>query len=110
LGFLILIGVVVNNAILIVDGALSRLREGEGLVDATVEAVAARLRPIFMSTLTSLAGLMPMVLTTGAGAELCRGVGAIVLGGLALSTVLSLYLVPALFTLLFRARPGTAHP
>lgn len=104
LGFLILIGVVVNNAILIVDGALARLREGAELVEATTESVAGRIRPIFMSTLTSLAGLMPMVLTTGAGAELYRGVGTIVLGGLALSTVLSLYLVPALFTLLYRAR------
>lgn len=104
LGFLILIGVVVNNAILIVDGALARMREGRSLVDATVDAVEARIRPIFMSTLTSLAGLLPMVLTTGAGGELYRGVGTIVLGGLALSTVLSLFLVPALFTLLFKAR------
>ena len=104
LGFLILIGVVVNNAILIVDGALARLREGAELVDATVESVSGRIRPIFMTTLTSLAGLLPMVFTTGAGAELYRGVGTIVLGGLTLSTVLSLYLVPALFTLLYRAR------
>ncbi len=109
LGFLILIGVVVNNAILIVDGALARLREGNDLVTATVEAVRARIRPIFMSTLTSLAGLLPMVLTTGAGAELYRGVGTIVLGGLALSTVLSLFVVPALFTLLFRARFAVAR-
>lgn len=106
LGFLILIGVVVNNAILIVDGALGRMREGAALVDATVDAVTGRIRPIFMTTLTSLAGLLPMVLTTGAGGELYRGVGAIVLGGLALSTVLSIFLVPALFTLLFRARPS----
>ncbi len=104
LGFLILIGVVVNNAILIVDGALARIREGTSLVDATVESVDGRIRPIFMSTLTSLAGLLPMVVTTGAGGELYRGVGTIVLGGLALSTVLSLFVVPALFTLLFRAR------
>lgn len=104
LGFLILIGVVVNNAILIVDGALMRLREGAELLEATTEAVERRIRPIFMSTLTSLAGLMPMVLTTGPGAELYRGVGTIVLGGLALSTVLSIFVVPALFALLWRGR------
>jgi HAE1 family hydrophobic/amphiphilic exporter-1 len=104
LGFLILIGVVVNNAILIVDGALARLRDGVPLVDATVDAVRGRVRPIFMSTLTSLAGLMPMVMTRGAGGELYRGVGTIVLGGLALSTVLSLFVVPALFTLLWQLR------
>ena len=105
LGFVILVGVVVNNAILVVDGALARLRDGRPLADAVPEAVAARVRPIFMSTATSLAGLLPMVIFPGSGAELYRGVGAIVLGGLAVSTVLTLYVVPSLFTLLWRLRP-----
>jgi len=104
LGFLILIGVVVNNAILIVDGALARLREGHPLAQATREAVEGRVRPIFMSTLTSLAGLTPMVLTQGAGGELYRGVGTVVLGGLALSTALSLFVVPCLFVVLWSRR------
>ena len=104
MGFIILIGVVVNNAILVVDGALGRLREGDGLRSALGEAVRARVRPIFMSTLTSLAGLLPLVLFPGSGSELYRGVGAIVLGGLALSTVLTLFVVPALFSLVWRLR------
>jgi HAE1 family hydrophobic/amphiphilic exporter-1 len=104
MGFLILIGVVVNNAILVVDGALARLRESVMLVTAVAEAVEARIRPIMMSTLTSLVGLVPMVLFPGSGSELYRGVGAIVLGGLALSTVLTLYVVPAAFVLLWRLR------
>ena len=104
LGFLILIGVVVNNAILIVDGAIARIGQGAELDVAVSEAVRARIRPIFMSTLTSLAGLAPMVLGSGAGSELYRGVGTIVLGGLALSTVLSLFVVPSVFTLSWRAR------
>lgn len=104
LGFLILIGVVVNNAILLVDGALLRLREGDDLETATTEAVRARVRPIFMSTLTSLAGLAPMVVASGSGSELYRGVGTIVLGGLASSTLLSLMVVPALFVLVWRLR------
>ena len=104
IGFLILIGVVVNNAILIVDGALARLRAGEDLDTSVAEAVRGRVRPIFMSTMTSLAGLAPMVFITGEGSELYRGVGAIVLGGLALSTVLALYVVPAFFAFIWRIR------
>ncbi|MEM6790478.1 MAG: efflux RND transporter permease subunit [Myxococcota bacterium] len=107
LGFLILIGVVVNNAILIVDGALLRLREGASLTPAITEAVRARVRPIFMSTLTSLAGLAPMVVASGSGSELYRGIGTIVLGGLASATVLSLVVVPAFFSLLWRLRGHT---
>ncbi len=104
LGFVILIGVVVNNAILVVDGALARLRQGDLLADAVPAAVRSRVRPIFMSTATSLAGLLPMVVFAGSGAELYRGVGAVVLGGLALSTVLTLYVVPSLFSVLWRMR------
>ncbi|MEO1482419.1 MAG: efflux RND transporter permease subunit [Myxococcota bacterium] len=104
LGFIILVGVVVNNAILVVDGALSRLRDGSELADAVAGAVEGRVRPIFMSALTSLAGLLPLVLFPGAGSELYRGIGAVVLGGLALSTVLTLFVVPALFVLLWTPR------
>ena len=101
-GFVILIGVVVNNAILVVDGALLRLREGSTLEEAVGAAVGGRLRPIFMSALTSLAGLSPLVFLPGSGSELYRGVGSIVLGGLALSTVLTVFVVPALFALTWR--------
>ena len=104
LGFLILIGVVVNNAILVVDGAMANLREGEELYEAIAGAVRGRVRPIFMSTLTSLAGLLPMVILPGSGSELYRGVGAVVLGGLAVSSVLTIFVVPCLFALLWRAR------
>ena len=104
LGFLILIGVVVNNAILVVDGSLARLRQGASLRDAVPAAVQARVRPIFMTTATSLAGLLPMVIFSGSGSELYRGVGAIVLGGLLLSTVFTLFVVPSAFTLLWRLR------
>jgi hydrophobic/amphiphilic exporter-1 (mainly G- bacteria), HAE1 family len=107
LGFVILIGVVVNNAILIVDGSLSRMREHKmELPDAVASAVRWRVRPILMSAVTTLAGLMPMVLLSGFGSELYRGIGGVVLGGLAFSTVLSLFLVPAVFTVLWRLRRG----
>jgi len=102
LGFVILIGVVVNNAILVVDGALTRLRDGSELAESVGGAVARRTRPIAMSALTSLAGLLPLVLLPGSGSELYRGVGAIVLGGLALSTLLTIFVVPAVFSVVWR--------
>ena len=101
-GFVLLIGVVVNNAILVVDGALARLREGAELEDAVQSAVVRRVRPILMSSLTSLAGLLPMVLVPGSGSELYRGVGAVVLGGLTLATALTMFVVPALFVVVWR--------
>jgi HAE1 family hydrophobic/amphiphilic exporter-1 len=64
--------------------------------------VVRRVRPILMTTLTSLAGLLPLVLVPGSGSELYRGVGAVVLGGLALSTALTLFIVPAVFTVTWR--------
>lgn len=97
LGFIILVGTVVNNAILIVHQALNNVRYG-GLVgiDAIVESVRTRIRPIYMSTTTSLFGMLPLVLSTGAGSELYRGLGSIILGGLALSTVFTLFIIPCL--------------
>ncbi|MFW5921336.1 MAG: efflux RND transporter permease subunit, partial [Polyangiales bacterium] len=103
-GFIILLGVVVNNAILVVDGSLARLAEGMDLTDAVPDAVRARVRPMLMTTATSIAGLAPMVVFEGFGSELYRGIGAIVLGGLAMGTVLTLYVVPAVFTLLWKVR------
>jgi HAE1 family hydrophobic/amphiphilic exporter-1 len=97
LGFVILIGIVVNNAILLVHQTLFHIREEEMSVsDAIVEATRNRIRPIFMSTLTSVFGMLPLVLFPGAGSELYRGLGSVVIGGLALSAVLTLLIVPPL--------------
>lgn len=101
LGFVILIGTVVNNAILIVHQALNYMRfDGETPNSAVVKSVSTRIRPIFMTTITTTFGLLPLVLIQGAGAELYRGLGSVVLGGLLLSTVFTLFLVPSLFTLM----------
>jgi HAE1 family hydrophobic/amphiphilic exporter-1 len=105
LGFIILIGTVVNNAILIVHQSLNHMRnEGMDRREAIREAVRNRIRPIFMSTTTSVFGMLPLVLFRGAGSELYRGLGSVVVGGLALSTVFTLLLIPALFSLVLDAR------
>ncbi|MCU8055639.1 efflux RND transporter permease subunit [Shewanella sp. SM34] len=97
LGFLILLGTVVNNPILIVEQSRKNLQSGQlGVVDAVKSAVASRLRPILMSTATTLFGLLPLVLFPGAGSELYRGVGIVVLAGLIVATLLSLTFLPAL--------------
>jgi len=106
LGFVILIGVVVNNAILIVHQSLNYIRyEGMGYREAVLESTRTRIRPIYMTALTSIFGMLPLVVAPGPGSELYRGLGSVVLGGLALSTVFTLFVIPSL--LLFFVRMET---
>ena len=103
LGFLILMGTVVNNPILIVDRALSNLRDaGLDAKEAVMEAVSSRLRPIAMSTVTTICGLAPLVFIPGAGTELYRGVGAIVLFGILGTAMVTLTFLPALSIFVFQ--------
>ena len=108
LGFAILIGTVVNNAILIVHQSLNFMKgisdvEGiQGVLTprrAIAESVRTRVRPILMTTLTTVLGLLPLVIMPGAGSELYRGLGSVVLGGLLVSTIFTLVLVPLLLNL-----------
>ena len=110
LGFIILAGVVVNNAILIVHQTLNFLRTGKDEDgnqvstdpnQAIVQSVVSRVRPILMSTITSVGGMLPLVFLTGPGSELYRGLGAVITGGLVLSTVFTLFLVPVVLSMLF---------
>ncbi len=97
LGFIILIGTVVNNAILIVHQSLNNVRRHDLTgMPAILDAVRTRIRPIFMSATTSLLALAPLVLSTGSGSELYRGLGSILLGGLAVSTMFTLFVIPCL--------------
>jgi HAE1 family hydrophobic/amphiphilic exporter-1 len=105
LGFVILIGTVVNNPILIVHQSLNHMRDdGMSPSDAIVESVRTRIRPILMTAVTTVLGLLPLVLFPGAGSELYRGLGSVLLGGLIVSTLLPLVLIPALFSLTMDAR------
>lgn len=105
LGFVILIGIVVNNAILIVHQSLYHLNEDNmSPVDAIEEATRNRIRPIFMSTLTSVMGMLPLIVFPGEGSELYRGLGAVVVGGLSMSAFLTLLTVPPLLRLCLRSK------
>jgi HAE1 family hydrophobic/amphiphilic exporter-1 len=105
LGFVILIGTVVNNPILIVHQSLNHMHE-EGLsaTEAILASIRTRVRPIFMTTITTVLGLLPLVLFPGAGSELYRGLGSVVLGGLVVSTIFTLILVPTMFSLAIEVR------
>ncbi len=101
LGFIILIGTVVNNAILLVTYTLSNVRDaGMAPEEAILDSTQTRIRPVFMSTFTTVFGMLPLVLAPGAGSELYRGLGAVVVGGLSLSAVLTLLIIPPLLSLL----------
>ncbi|WP_404785213.1 efflux RND transporter permease subunit [Altericista sp. CCNU0014] len=100
LGFIILTGVVVNNAILIVERALQLQDEGADYDASLYDATRDRLRAIFMSAGTSILGMLPLAVVPGQGAELYQGLGIVLTGGLAFSTVLTPTVVPALMGLL----------
>lgn len=105
LGFLILIGTVVNNPILLVERTMKNIRQrGMDYIEAIRESTESRLRPIMMSTITTIAGLSPLVFNPGAGTELYRGLGAIVLFGLLFSTIVTLTFIPCLMSLVLQIR------
>jgi len=99
LGFIILLGLVVNNAILLVHQARIAERNGKTRSDAVRESIRIRLRPILMSTLTSIFGMLPLLLISGAGTELYKGLAGVIVGGMAVSTVFTLILLPSLLQL-----------
>ncbi|MCM8538548.1 MAG: efflux RND transporter permease subunit [Lentisphaeraceae bacterium] len=109
LGFIILAGVVVNNAILIVaqannlmigiDDSGNKIEQLPAR-EAISESVNSRIRPILMSMMTSIGGMLPLVITPGSGSELYRGLGAVIVGGMILSTLFTLFLVPVLMSLI----------
>ena len=99
IGFIILTGLVVNNAILLVDQTRVSQRAGVPVADAVAQAVRFRTRPILMGTLTNLVGMLPLMLSPGEGAEIYRGLATAIAGGMAVSTLFTLILLPALLKL-----------
>ena len=100
LALIMLMGIVVNNAIVLVDFInMMRREHGMKILDAVVAAGRLRLRPILMTTLTTLFGMMPMALATGEGHEMWQELGTAMIAGLAVSTLVTLFLVPVVYCL-----------
>jgi multidrug efflux pump subunit AcrB len=106
IGFLILLGLVVNNAILLVMQARTGIRAGLERSAAVAEAVRVRARPIYMSTLTSIFGMLPLMLVPGVGSQIYRGLATVIIGGMFVSAVFSLVLMPSIL----RMKPMTISP
>ncbi|WP_435234821.1 efflux RND transporter permease subunit [Psychromonas sp. PT13] len=107
-GLLTTIGLSAKNAILIVEFAKEQIEKGVGLIDATVNACSMRLRPIIMTSLAFILGVLPLVISTGAGANARNAIGTSVMGGMILATVLVIFFAPLFFVLickLFKSQP-----
>jgi multidrug efflux pump subunit AcrB len=110
IGFITLLGLVVNNAILLVHQTRSAERQGIDRRGAVEQAIRRRLRPILMSALTSLFGMMPLLLIPGPGSEVYRGLAAVIVGGMSISAVFTLVYLPSLLRLGERAPSALDHP
>ena len=97
LGGIMLIGIVVKNGIVLIDYTMLCRERGMAVLNSVVTAGRSRLRPVLMTTLTTILGMVPMAVSTGEGAEMWRPLGVSVIGGLTISTILTLILVPVLF-------------
>ena len=116
IGFLILLGLVVNNAILLVMQTRTGEKNGLDRHKAVAEAVRVRARPIYMSTLTSIFGMLPLMLVPGVGSQIYRGLATVIIGGMFVSAVFTLVLMPSILRLppisiagLFKKRPATSN-
>ena len=96
-GIIILLGIVVKNGIVLIDYTILMRERGMGIVEASVTAARSRLRPILMTTLTTVLGMLPMALGRGEGSEMWRGLGATVCWGLSFSTLITLVLIPTVY-------------
>jgi HAE1 family hydrophobic/amphiphilic exporter-1 len=101
-----LIGLAAKNAILIVEYAKVRVDSGEDLIKATIEAVGLRLRPILMTSMAFILGVLPLVLATGAGAVARRTIGFTVMGGMIAASSLAIFIVPVLFVVIIKIAYG----
>lgn len=109
IGFIILLGLVVNNAILLVDQTKVALASGLSHNTAVKQAVLLRARPVYLSTLTSLFGMLPLMLMPGVGSEIYRGLATVIVGGMAISALFTLILMPSLLQLGRNTTPASTN-
>jgi multidrug efflux pump subunit AcrB len=109
MGVVILAGIALSNSILIVEFAHHLLKDGHSIRDAITISCRVRLRPILMTSLATLIGLRPMALKLGEGSESYAPLAQALIGGLTLSVLLTIFLVPAAFYLAYRNRTAEAH-
>jgi multidrug efflux pump len=102
IGLVMLVGLITKNGILIVEFTNQLRRKGEEKFQAVIEASTLRLRPILMTTLATVLGAMPLALSSGAGAEARRAIGWVIVGGMSLGTLLTLFIIPTIYTVLVR--------
>lgn len=107
-GLLVLVGVVVNTGIVLVDYMNLLIKRGYGIIDACVEGGSSRLRPVLMSVLTTTLGMVPMAIDKGEGSELMRPIAQTMVGGLTVSTIFTLFLIPVLYSLLMEHKEKKA--
>jgi HAE1 family hydrophobic/amphiphilic exporter-1 len=100
IGLVMLIGLSAKNSILIVEFAEQLLRQGKTIVEAAIEAAELRLRPILMTSIAFILGVVPLYVASGAGALGRNSVGTAIIGGMALSTALNLFFIPVLYVIL----------
>jgi multidrug efflux pump len=105
-GLVTLVGLIAKNGILIVEFANRRQREGFVKLEAIRDAARVRLRPVLMTTIATVVGHFPLVLVTGAGAAARNSIGLVLVGGMAIGTIFTLFLVPALYMLLAKEKSG----
>lgn len=109
LGIILLTGTVVNNSIVLIDYILSRLRDGSPLETALLESVSVRYRPIMMTALSDIAGMLPLAMELAVGAERFSPIATVVIGGILAATLLTLIFIPVLFSLIYRQKDMDAE-
>ena len=108
-GLLVIVGLSTKNAILIIEFAEDLMKQGKGLVEATLEAVHLRLRPILMTSIAFILGVLPLAIARGAGSASQNAIGTGVIGGMITATILAIFLVPVFFVVIrgfFHKRAG----